>query len=206
MSESSILEHPIQVEKARKLRVVVWIVSAVVLLLVALMRSPYKLDVPPEYEIAHNFIKALPEVMALINTFVAACLLAGILAILKKKQRLHQRLMKTALILSSIFLVFYVVYHFTTFETKFGDADGDGQLSEGELAKFGNLRMLYLGVLITHIIAAAVSFPMILMTFVHAWTRDFVKHRKLAKKTFPLWLYVAVTGPFCYWMLKAFYQ
>jgi putative membrane protein len=47
---------------------------------------------------------------------------------------------------------------------------------------------------------------MILMTFVHAWTRDFEKHRKLAKKTFPLWLYVAVTGPFCYWMLKAFYQ
>jgi len=206
MSESSILEHPIQVEKARKLRVVVWIVSVVVLLLVALMRSPYKLDVPPEYEVAHNFIKSLPGVIALINTLVAACLLGGVLAILKKKHRLHQRLMTIALILSSIFLVFYVVYHFTTFETKFGDADGDGQLSEGELAKFGNLRMLYLGVLITHIIAAAVSFPMILMTFVHAWTRDFVKHRKLAKKTFPLWLYVAVTGPFCYWMLKAFYQ
>ena len=206
MSEASLLEQPIQTEKARKLKVVVWIVSSVVLLLVALMRSPYKLDVPPEYETAHNFIKALPGVIALINTLVAACLLGGILSILRKRQKLHQRLMTTALILSSIFLVFYVVYHFTTFETKFGDADGNGELSEGELEKFGNLRILYLGVLITHIIAAAVSFPMILMTFVHAWTRDFEKHRKLAKKTFPLWLYVAVTGPFCYWMLKAFYQ
>lgn len=206
MSEASLSEQPIQTEKARKLKVVVWIVSSVVLLLVALMRSPYKLDVPPEYETAYDFIKALPGVMALINTLVAACLLGGILSILRKKQKLHQRLMTTALILSSIFLVFYVVYHFTTFETKFGDADGDGELSEGELEKFGNLRILYLTVLITHIIAAAVSFPMILMTFVHAWTRNFERHRNLAKKTFPLWLYVAVTGPFCYWMLKAFYQ
>lgn len=206
MSEASLSEQPIQTEKARKLKVVVWIVSSVVLLLVALMRSPYKLDVPPEYETAYDFIKALPGVMALINTLVAACLLGGILSILRKKQKLHQRLMTTALILSSIFLLFYVVYHFTTFETKFGDADGDGELSEGELEKFGNLRILYLTVLITHIIAAAVSFPMILMTFVHAWTRNFERHRNLAKKTFPLWLYVAVTGPFCYWMLKAFYQ
>ena len=206
MSKSSILEQPVQTEKARRLKVVVWIVSAVVLLLVALMRAPYKFDVPPEYETAHDFIKVLPGVIALLNTLVAACLLGGILAILKKKHKFHQRLMTTALILSSIFLVFYVVYHFTTFETKFGDADGNGELSEGELEKFGNLRILYLSVLFTHIIAAAVSFPMILMTFVHAWTRDFEKHRKLAKKTFPLWLYVAVTGPFCYWMLKAFYQ
>ena len=206
MSELGLLKQPIQFEKARKLRILVWIVSTVVLLLVALMRSPFKFDVPPDYETAHSFIKALPGVIALINTFVAACLLGGILAILKKKHKIHQRLMTTALILSSIFLVFYVVYHFTTFETKFGDADGNGELSEGELDKFGDLRILYLGVLFTHIIAAAVSFPMILMTFVHAWTRDFEKHRKLAKRTFPVWLYVAVTGPFCYWMLKAFYQ
>ena len=206
MSTASLLEQPVQIEKARKLRIVVWIVSAVVLLLVALMRAPYKFDVPPEYETAHNFIKALPGVIALINTFVAACLMGGIWAILKKKYKIHQRLVTLALILSSIFLVFYVVYHFTTFETKFGDADGNGELSEGELEKFGSLRILYLSVLFSHIIAAAVSFPMILMTFVHAWTRDFEKHRKLARKTFPLWLYVAVTGPFCYWMLKAFYQ
>lgn len=206
MSESSILEQPVQVEKARKLKVVVWVVTAVVLLLVALMRAPYKLDIPPENAAVYNFIKSLPGVIAFINTLVAACLLGGILAIVKKRLKLHQRLMTTALLLSSIFLVFYVVYHFTTFETKFGDADGNGELSEGELVKFGSLRILYLSVLFSHIIAAAVSFPMILMTFVHGWTRDFEKHRKLAKKTFPLWLYVSVTGPFCYWMLKAFYQ
>lgn len=200
------IDQPVQEEKARKLKVVVWIVSGVVLLLVAAMRSPYKLDVPPEYETAHHFIKQLPGIIALINTLVAACLLAGLWAIIKKKHKLHQRCMTVALILSSVFLLLYVTYHFTTFETIFGDSDGNGELSDDEKEKFGKPRILYLCVLFSHIIAAAVSFPMILMTFVHAWTRDFEKHRKLAKKTFPLWLYVAVTGPFCYWMLKAFYQ
>lgn len=203
MSEPSLLDQPILTERAKKLKVVVWIVSVVVLVLVALMRSPYKIGVSLEVEL---WIKKLPGVIALINTLVAAFLLGGIWAILRKNHRIHQRCMTTALILSSLFLVCYVVYHFTIFETKFGDADGNRIVDEAELAKYGNLRILYMTVLFSHIFAAAVSFPMILMTFVHAWTRDFTKHRKLARKTFPLWLYVSLTGPICYWMLKAFYQ
>jgi len=90
-------------------------------------------------------------------------------------------------------------------ETLYGDIDGDGKLSDYEKSEVGGRRGMYLGLLFSHIIAAAVSFPFILMTFVHAWTNNFEKHRKMAKRVYPLWLYVAITGPICYWMLKPFY-
>lgn len=203
MSGKSILEEPILTERARKLRVWVWVLSVVVLVLVALMRSPYKIGVSREME---ESIKMLPGVIALINTLVAALLLGGLWSILRKNYKVHQICMTTALVFSAIFLVCYVVYHFTMFETKFGDSDGNMVVDDKEKERWGSVRHLYLGVLLSHIVAAAVSFPMILMTFVHAWTRDFEKHRTLAKKTFPLWLYVAMSGPLCYWMLKPFYQ
>jgi len=203
MSHFPLMDQPVLTERAAKLKIVVWVLSVVVLGLVAMMRSPYKIGVSQDVE---GWIKQLPGVIALINTLVAAFLLGGLWAILKKKHKIHQRCMTTALILSTIFLLCYVTYHFTTLETIFGDANGDRKLDEAESAKFGKLRILYLCVLLTHIAAAAISFPMILMTFVHSWARDFAKHRKLARKTFPIWFYVSVTGPFCYWMLKAFYQ
>ncbi len=202
MSDHPMLNQPVLTERAKKLKVLVWIVSIVVLGLVAAMRSPYKIPVPWEVEL---WIKKLPGVVALINTLVAACLLSGLWCILRKNYRAHQRFMTLALILSSAFLVCYVVYHFTMPETKFGDIDQDGKLAPDEVADVGSVRYVYLGILIAHIVAAAVSFPMILMTFVHSWTRDFEKHRKLARKVFPLWLFVSVTGPVCYFMLKRYY-
>jgi putative membrane protein len=110
------------------------------------------------------------------------------------------------LILSGIFLLCYVAYHFTTHETVYGDIDADRKLSEDELERVGGSRTAYLVILFSHIVAAAVSFPFILKTFVHAWTRDFERHRRLARKVFMVWLYVAITGPVCYWMLKDYYQ
>ena len=81
----------------------------------------------------------------------------------------------------------------------------DHQVSDEEREIAGSARTVYLSILITHIAAAAISFPFILLTFVHAWTNDFAKHKRLAKKVFPIWLFVAVTGPICYYMLKPFY-
>jgi putative membrane protein len=198
MSQPDILKEPIKEALAKRLRVTVWIVSAVVLLLVALMRSPYKIPISWETE---RWIRLLPETMASINVLVAALLLGGLWAIVRKNHRAHQRLMTAALVLSGLFLLCYVAYHFTMFETKFGDSDGNRVIDEEEKAQWGNIRLVYLVILFSHIAAAAISFPMILMTFVHSWTRNFEKHRKLARKTFPLWFYVAVTGPLCYWML-----
>lgn len=199
MKGESILQEPVKENLAKRLRLMVWIVSAVVLVLVALMRSPYKLTVAREFE--ENYIRRLPETMASLNVLVAALLLGGLLFIVRKNYRAHQRCMSAALVVSGIFLLCYVAYHFTVVETKFGDSNGDGVVDDWELEEWGTVRIIYLVVLFSHIAAAAVSFPMILMTFVHSWTRNFEKHRKLARKTFPLWLYVAVTGPLCYWML-----
>ncbi|MGC6426638.1 MAG: DUF420 domain-containing protein [Akkermansiaceae bacterium] len=201
MSEiSEYRQLPVQTELAGRLRVGVWVVTGLVFLLVGAMRSPYKIPLPDGVSVA-----MLPQVHAGLNTLVAACLLAALLAIGRGAVKWHRRFMVGALILSVLFLLSYVAYHFTTVETKFGDANADGFVDDKEAAEIGILRTVYLAILITHIIAAAVSFPMILFTFVHAWTNDFEKHRKLAKKTFPLWLYVSITGPLCYFMLKAYY-
>jgi putative membrane protein len=99
--------------------------------------------------------------------------------------------MLAAMVLSTLFLLCYVAYHFTTVETRYG----------GE----GALRAVYFFLLITHIIAAGVSLPLILLTFISAWTSRFGKHRSMARWVFPLWLFVAVTGPICYLMLKPYY-
>ncbi len=202
MSDSSLLNEPILVGRAKKLKVLVWVLSIVVLVLVVAMRSPYKFTQSLEVE---AFLKILPSVIALINTLVAACLLSGLWCVVSKKYKAHRAFMTVALLLSAIFLVCYVAYHFTIPETKFGDIDGNRKIDPAEAAAVGSLRYLYLVILIGHIVAAAVSFPMILMTFVHAWTRDFAKHKKLARKVFPLWLFVAVSGPICFWMLKPYY-
>ena len=104
-----------------------------------------------------------------------------------------------------MFLLCYVVYHFTTPETKYGDLNGDGQLSPGELTEAGHARMVYLVLLLSHVLLAAVSFPFILLTFVYGFTNQFDRHRKLARIIFPVWLYVAVTGPVVYLLLRPYY-
>ncbi|MCL4157717.1 UNVERIFIED_CONTAM: hypothetical protein GTU68_034633 [Idotea baltica] len=105
---------------------------------------------------------------------------------------LHRKLMTTAMLLSALFLLSYVVYHFTTPETKFC----------GE----GAIRMVYFFFLITHIILAAAILPFILFTYIRAYTNQFEKHVKLARWVFPLWLYVAVTGPILFLMLSPCYN
>ena len=201
MSEiSKYHDQPILAERAKKMRLGVWVITVLVLVLVGAMRSPYKIPLP--YGVDFSI---LPQVHAALNTMVAACLLAALMAIGRGAVTWHKRFMTTALVLSGVFLLCYVAYHFTTVETLFGDADGNGKVDEAEKKQVGMIRTFYLTLLLSHIIAAAVSFPMILFTFVHAWTNDFVQHRKMAKKTFPLWLYVAVTGPICYYLLKGYY-
>jgi putative membrane protein len=202
MARPSQFSGPVLKDRARFLKKLVWVVTVLVLGLVVMMRSPEKIPVSSE---AREMISNLPRVIAGINTLVAACLLAGLWSIFRKAYRAHQRWMTAALALSGIFLLCYVTYHFTTVETKFGDFDGDRTVSDEEKAMVGSARIVYLVILITHIIAAAVSFPFILLTFVHAWTRDFAKHRRLAPKVFVVWLFVAISGPVCYWMLKDYY-
>lgn len=180
------LDKTPQFERQKKLNLGVWIVTAAVLLLVVAMRSPYKIPLPEGI----NF-SFLPPVHALLNTLTSICLIAGVLSVKKGNIGAHHRWMTSALALSGAFFLCYVAYHFTTVETRYGGT--------------GFLRAVYFFLLITHILAAAISLPFILLTFVAAWTYNFPRHRILARKVFPLWLYVAVTGPICYLMLMPYY-
>ncbi len=174
-----------QEELSKKLRLAAWILSAAVLLLVVVMQK-VKLPLPDGWSTTF-----LPPIHAGINAVAAVVLLVSVIFIKLGNVRMHRATMVFAMFLSVLFLLSYVAYHMTNDPTRFPpDAP---------------MRGLYLILLITHILAAAVSLPFILFTFIAGWTNHFARHRKLARWVFPLWLYVAVTGPVCYWMLKPYY-
>lgn len=133
----------------------------------------------------------LPPIYAAINGVTAVVLVAAVLAIKKGNRKLHERLMTFAIALSLAFLVMYVAYHMTTESTKFG----------GE----GTIRLVYFGLLISHIILSIAVIPLVLITYVRALAAKFDQHKKIAKITFPIWLYVAVTGVIVYLMIAPYY-
>lgn len=184
---------------ARKLNRLAWIVSAVVLLLVGLMRR-VKISLPEGWDVSF-----LPPFHATLNALTAVVLLAALYFIKQKNVAAHQRAIYVAIGLSVLFLLSYVAYHFTTPETVFGDVDGDRMLSDDELLAVGGQRTIYLILLLTHIILAALILPFILFTFIRAYTGQIAAHRKMAKWVWPLWFYVAITGPIAYYMLAPYY-
>ncbi len=129
---------------------------------------------------------------AVINSAIAVLLIAALWAVKAKKYLLHKQMMMTALLLSVLFLVSYIAHHLLAGDTKFG----------GE----GAIRTIYYIVLVTHIFLAAIILPFILFTAYRALTAEYATHKKLAKYTWPLWLYVAITGPVVYWMISPYYQ
>ncbi len=143
---------------------------------------------------------------AFVNATIAVLLVAALVAVKNGKYQLHKQIMIAALVLSILFLVSYIAHHLLAGEAKFGDADHDGIVTDAEKAAVGGMRTIYFIILITHIILAAVILPFILFTAYRALTAEFPLHKKLAKITWPLWFYVAVTGPIVYWMIKPFYS
>lgn len=184
---------------ARKLNTFAWIFTAVVLLLVGAMRR-IKIPLPEGWDLSF-----LPPFHAGVNALTAVVLLLALYFIKQKNVAAHRRAIYVAMSLSVLFLLSYVAYHFTTPETIYGDVDGNGRLDAGELAAVGSARTAYLVLLLSHIVLAAVSLPLILFTFIRGFTDQVERHRRMARWVFPLWFYVAVTGPVCYWMLKPFY-
>lgn len=186
-------------EKEKGLKILIWVVSAVVLLLVGVMRQ-YKLPVPEGWDV--NF---LPAVNAMLNGLTAVALLFSLYFIKTKNVVAHRNANAVALGLSVLFLLCYVVYHFTTPEVKYGDVDHDGILSAAETAAVAGIRPVYLVVLLTHITLAGILLPFILLTTLRALVGKYTLHRKMARYVWPLWLYVAITGPVVYLMLRSYY-
>lgn len=175
------------------------IVSFVVFAVVVLL-SRIKLNVELGFDV-HIFAK----INALLNSAVAVLLVAALVAVKQKKYEFHKKLMLSAIVLSVFFLLFYIAYHLLTGETKFGDSNLDGVISDAEKLAAGSVRMVYYFILGTHIILAAVILPFILFTAYRALIAEYATHKKLARITWPIWFYVAVTGPVVYFMISPYY-
>lgn len=134
----------------------------------------------------------LPPIYATINGITAIVLVSAVIAIKNKRVKIHENLNKLAIALSVSFLVMYVAYHMTSDSTKF--------LGEGFI------KYVYYFILISHIILSVAVIPFVLITYVRAITNNFEKHKKIAKITFPIWLYVAVTGVIVYLMISPYYS
>ncbi|MBX2898632.1 MAG: DUF420 domain-containing protein [Cyclobacteriaceae bacterium] len=133
----------------------------------------------------------LPPIYATINGLTALLLVAAVMAIKRKNRALHERLMKTCMVLSAAFLVMYVLYHMTSDSTPYGG--------------HGVWRAVYYFILISHILLSVAVVPLVLFTFSRALAGNFDRHRALAKFTFPVWLYVAITGVIVYLMISPYY-
>jgi putative membrane protein len=133
----------------------------------------------------------LPPIYAGTNGITAFILITAFWAIKMKHIELHRRLMKTAIVLSIFFLIMYVLYHMTSDSTTYG----------GE----GIFKYIYYLVLISHILLSVVVIPFVLITYVRAITNDIARHKKIARITFPLWLYVTISGVVVYFMILPYY-
>ena len=136
-------------------------------------------------------VSFLPHLNGILNTATSLCLIAGFIYIKSKNESMHRVMMISAFLLSSIFLISYVVYHFQAEPTRFG----------GE----GFLKYLYFIILITHILLAAIVVPFVLFSIYYAITDQRQRHKKIVKWTFPIWIYVAITGVVVYLMISPYY-
>ena len=184
----------------RRARVFIWIVSIVIFVAVALL-SKVKLNINLGFN-PHLFAK----VNAVINSVVTVLLLTGLWAVKQKRYRLHKKIMITAIALSVLFLVSYICHHLFAGETRFGDIDHNGIISADEKALGGSLRIVYYVLLGTHIPLAGIILPFILFTAYRSLTGEYQKHKKLARITFPIWLYVAISGVVVYWVISPYYS
>ncbi len=160
------------------------VIPLLVIVLFSVRLKDFGIEVAP--------LSFLPPIYATINGLTAIILVMGVVAIKNGKIKLHQRLMTTAIALSVLFLIMYVAYHMTAESTKYGG--------------IGTLRYIYFFILLSHISLSIIVIPLVLITYVRALAERFDRHKKIARITFPVWLYVAVTGVIVYLMIAPYYQ
>ncbi len=170
--------------KERKFNKIITIISILVPLVVAVL---FGVKIPNSDPLGF-----LPPIYAAINGLTAVLLIYAVWAIKNSKRVLHQNIMSACIILSILFLLMYITYHMTADSTSYGGV--------------GVIKYVYYFILISHIILSIVIIPLVLKTYARAYLKDFERHRQLAKITFPIWLYVAVTGVIVYLMISPYYD
>lgn len=177
-------------------------VSALICVVVVVLNQKL-IPVPDSFP---SFIYKLPLLNAFLNGTCSVLLVASLLAIKKRNIELHKKLNLTAFLLSSLFLISYVTAHYFIPDTKFGDVDHNGVLEQVELSAVSSIRSIYLVILLSHILLAVIVLPMILLSFYYALKDDRVKHKKITRFSYPIWLYVTVTGVVVYALISPYYN
>ncbi|MBN9296424.1 MAG: DUF420 domain-containing protein [Filimonas sp.] len=179
-----------------------WLIGifSFVVFAVVVALGKFKLNVNLGFDV-HIFAK----INAVLNSIIAVLLVMALVEVKKQRYLTHKKLMMIALVLSVLFLVSYIAHHLLAGEARFGDANHDGIVSDAEKAAVGGMRIVYFIILSTHILLAAVILPFILFTAYRALIAEWPAHKKIARYTWPLWFYVAVTGPIVYWMISPYY-
>ena len=190
---------PILAKNDSRAKWLIGIVSFVIFSAIVIL-SRVKLNVDLGFDV-HVF--AL--INACINSIVTILLVLGFVAVRMRKFVMHRNLMLSAMVFSILFLISYISHHLLAGDTRFGDTNHDNAVDPAELLAVGRMRMIYFVILITHIFLAAVILPFILFTTYRGMVADWSKHRKLAKITWPIWLYVSVTGVIVYLMISPYY-
>lgn len=194
------MPQPVIEKNDKKARIIIFSFSAVIFAVITILgRVEWKPDLGFD---KHIFAKA----NAVINSLVTLLLIGGLMAIKRNNWKLHKKMMLTAMVLSVLFLLSYVCHHLLTGDMKFGDLNHDNQLSAGERDAVSGMRVFYIILLASHILLAGLTMPLVLFTAYRALTAEFPKHTKLARYTWPLWLYVAITGVVVYFMISPYYD
>jgi putative membrane protein len=184
----------------KKAHILIWIFSAIVFLAVTIL-DKITLDV----NLGFN-----PHIFAMlsagVNSIVSVLLIVGLVFVKQKKYQLHKNTMMFTMALSVLFLVFYIAHHLFTGETKYGDINHDGLLSNDEISLAGTMRYVYYVIISTHVTLAGIVMPFVLYSAYRGLTGEFSLHKKLVRYTFPIWLYVAVTGVIVYLMISPYYM
>jgi putative membrane protein len=181
---------------------IVLAVSALICVVVVVLNQKL-IPVPDTFP---AFIYKLPMLNAILNGSCSVLLIASLWAIKKRNIELHKKLNLTAFLLSSLFLISYVTAHYFIPDTKFGDVNHNEVLEQAELALVSGIRPIYIAILLSHIFLAVIVLPMILLSFYYALKDDRVKHKKITRFSYPIWLYVTITGVVVYAMISPYYN
>ena len=186
-------------QSTKTLKLIVGLSIAVPLLVAIAIYTPIKLG------FSGDWVKSLPLLNAILNSATAICLVLAVIFVKQKHILLHRTFMSIGLSLGALFLVSYLIYHSNATSVIFGDVDHDGLLSVSELSEVGFIRSFYVFTLLSHIVLSIVVVPFVLIAFYFALSDQIAKHRKIVKYTFPIWLYVSITGVMVYIMISPYY-
>ena len=186
----------------KRVKIIIYSTTVAVCALVVVLNQKW---IPHPDSFPH-FIYSLPKLNAFLNGSCSILLLFSLWAIKNKNIERHKKLNISAFILSVLFILSYVTAHYFIPDTKFGDLNHDEIMSPEESTTVSGIKPLYVIILLSHIFLAVAVLPMVLLSFYYGLTDQREKHKKLTRFSYPIWLYVTVTGVIVYLMIAPYYN